>query len=128
MEKDLSASQFVTGIDKKSLNAMDTLGKIEVTLESNIYFNILVTGNFFFSSYLCSNFKKGINCSNSQTRIYLYWYWYKKKLHQKGTISEVRGGPLYRENKKRFKDWVGVDGICGCWSWRIEGYKLLGRR
>ena len=40
----------------------------------------------------------------------------------------VRGGPLYRENKKRFKGWVGVEGNCGCWSYRIEGYKLLGRR
>ena len=27
-------------------------------------------------------------------------------MHQKGTTSVVRGGPLFRENKKSFRDWV----------------------
>ena len=46
--------------------------------------------------------------------------WYKKKLHQKGTTSVVRGGPLHCENKKRFRDRVGDEGICGCGSWKTE--------
>ena len=33
------------------------------------------------------------------------------KLRQKGTTSVVRTGHLYRENKK-FRDWIGVEGIC----------------
>ena len=47
-------------------------------------------------------------------------------MHQKGTISVVRGEPLYRENKKRFKDWMGskvsVDAgleelkVISCWE------------
>ena len=28
----------------------------------------------------------------------------------------LRGGPLYRENKTRFRGWAGVEGICECWS------------
>ena len=51
-----------------------------------------------------------------------------KKLHPKGTTSVVRGGALYRENKKRLRDRVGVEGICGWVSWKIEGYMLLERR
>ena len=38
----------------------------------------------------------------------------KKKLHQKGTTSLVRGGHLHREKEKNFSDWVGVEGIWGC--------------
>ena len=34
-------------------------------------------------------------------------------LHQKGTISVVRGGLLYRENKKRFKERLKV---ISCWE------------
>ena len=40
----------------------------------------------------------------------------QEKLTQKGTTPVVRGEPLYRENKKRFRAWVGVEGICGCGS------------
>ena len=40
---------------------------------------------------------------------------------EKGTISIVRGGPLYRENKKRFRDWVGVEGVRGYSSSKTEG-------
>ena len=42
--------------------------------------------------------------------------------------SLVRGGPLHRENKKRFRDWVGVEGICGCGSLKTEDYMLLRRQ
>ena len=34
----------------------------------------------------------------------------------KDTTSVVRGGLSYRENKKRFGDWVGVEDNCGCRS------------
>ena len=39
------------------------------------------------------------------------------EMHQKGTtICVVCGGPLYRENKKRFKDWVR-DFVKREWCW-----------
>ena len=38
-------------------------------------------------------------------------YWYYKKWHQKDTITVVHGGPLYRENKKRFQ------GLGRSWSY-----------
>ena len=34
----------------------------------------------------------------------------------KGTTSVIRSGHLYRETKKRFRDWVVVKDICGCGS------------
>ena len=33
--------------------------------------------------------------------------------HQIGTTAVVRGGFLYRENKNRFRDGIGVEGIYG---------------
>ena len=31
-------------------------------------------------------------------------------MHQKGSTSVVRDGPLCLENKWKFRDWVGVEG------------------
>ena len=48
-----------------------------------------------------------------ESSIYFFFFYKDKKFHQKGTTCVVRGGPLHRENKKRFRDWVGVEGGCG---------------
>ena len=42
----------------------------------------------------------------------------------KSTASVVIGGPLYRENiiRRDSRDCVRVEGICGCESWKPEGY------
>ena len=58
-------------------------------------------------------------CLKTIVTIFLYWYCYKKKLHQKGTTSVDRGGPLYRENK-RFQE-LGRSWRYLCRSRKTEG-------
>ena len=41
---------------------------------------------------------------------------FESKFFLKYMFFLVRGGPLFLENKKRFRDWDRVEGVRGCMS------------